>query len=265
MRETTTMTLSDTRTLILRQAAEHAAGLAPLPKIPAAARNAVLRSMLKIGLLEEVPAPEEHVQRGWRQDETGAWIALSITDVGLTAIGLEPSHTGQNAAVAAAASDLPQVGAGAPATPDSPPLSPEATSLPQDVPNGRLTLRVAAADVITAWEASQPLDAALASLRTILAGRPARASQAADTPRKPREGMKQAAVLALLRRAEGATVAQVVEATGWAPHTVRGFFAGLRTRHGIEVTVLERVRQVGPDKTGARGRYSVYGVAAVSA
>jgi hypothetical protein len=72
-------------------------------------------------------------------------------------------------------------------------------------------------------------------------------------------------VLALLRRPQGATVAQVVEATGWAPHTVRGFFAGLRTRRGIEVTVLERVRRVGPNKTGARGSYSVYQVAAVTA
>ncbi|MGK7867675.1 DUF3489 domain-containing protein [Falsiroseomonas sp. E2-1-a20] len=84
-------------------------------------------------------------------------------------------------------------------------------------------------------------------------------------PRRPREGTKQAAVLALLRRPEGATVAQVVEATGWAPHTVRGFFAGLRTRHGIEVTVLERVRQVGPNNTGAKGSYSVYQIAAVTA
>jgi hypothetical protein len=60
-------------------------------------------------------------------------------------------------------------------------------------------------------------------------------------------------------------VAQVVEATGWAPHTVRGFFASLRPRHGIEVTVLERIRQVGPNQTGARGSYSVYRVAAVTA
>ena len=61
----------------------------------------------------------------------------------------------------------------------------------------------------------------------------------------------------LLRRPEGATVAQVAEATGWAQHTVRGFFAGLKKK-GIEVTVLERVRQVRPNKEGARGSYTVY-------
>ena len=50
-------------------------------------------------------------------------------------------------------------------------------------------------------------------------------------------------MLALLRRPEGATVAQVAEATGWAVHTVRGFLAGLN-KAGTSVTVLERVRQV---------------------
>ena len=67
-------------------------------------------------------------------------------------------------------------------------------------------------------------------------------------------------VLALLRRSEGATVAQIAEVTNWANHTVRGFFAGLK-RRSIEVTVLERVRQVGPNKQGAKGSYSIYRVA----
>ncbi len=43
-------------------------------------------------------------------------------------------------------------------------------------------------------------------------------------------------------------------------HTVRGFFAGLKKR-GIEVSVLERIRQVGPNKAGAKGSYTVYRVA----
>jgi hypothetical protein len=41
---------------------------------------------------------------------------------------------------------------------------------------------------------------------------------------------------------------------------VRGFLAGLK-RKGITVEVLERVRQVGPNKEGAKGSYSVYRVA----
>lgn len=40
----------------------------------------------------------------------------------------------------------------------------------------------------------------------------------------------------MLRRPEGATVSQVMEATGWLPHTVRGTFAGaLKKRLGLNV------------------------------
>jgi hypothetical protein len=55
-------------------------------------------------------------------------------------------------------------------------------------------------------------------------------------------------------------VAQVTEATGWAQHTVRGFFAGLKKK-GHTVEGLERVRRVGPGALGARGSYTVYQIA----
>ena len=84
--------LSDTQRVILSQASQHDQRLAPLPKIPAAARNAVLRSMLKQEMLEELPAPREYIGLGWRQDEEGAWIVLRITDAGLRAIGVEPEE-----------------------------------------------------------------------------------------------------------------------------------------------------------------------------
>ena len=55
--------------------------------------------------------------------------------------------------------------------------------------------------------------------------------------RKSREGTKQAQLIAMLRRKEGATIAQIVEATGWQPHTVRGAFAGaLKKKLGLTVT-----------------------------
>lgn len=44
--------------------------------------------------------------------------------------------------------------------------------------------------------------------------------------RKTREGTKQALVIEMLRRPEGATIPEIVEVTGWASHTTRGFFAG---------------------------------------
>jgi hypothetical protein len=44
-------------------------------------------------------------------------------------------------------------------------------------------------------------------------------------------------VIAMLKRPMGATVAETVAATGWLPHTVRGFFAGaLKKRLGLAVT-----------------------------
>ena len=48
---------------------------------------------------------------------------------------------------------------------------------------------------------------------------------------------KQDVVLALLRRPEGASVPEMVAATDWQPHSVRGFMSGaLKKRLGLEVT-----------------------------
>jgi DNA-binding MarR family transcriptional regulator len=59
----------------------------------------------------------------------------------------------------------------------------------------------------------------------------------AAAPRKSRADTKQAQVIAMLRRKQGATIAQIVEASGWRPHTVRGFFAGaLKKKLGLTVT-----------------------------
>ncbi len=47
---------------------------------------------------------------------------------------------------------------------------------------------------------------------------------------------KQNIVLAMLRRANGASIAEIVEATGWQPHSVRGFMSGaLKKRLSIDV------------------------------
>jgi predicted transcriptional regulator len=45
---------------------------------------------------------------------------------------------------------------------------------------------------------------------------------------------KQDAVIAMLRRPEGATVDEVASATGWQRHTVRGVFSGtLKNKLGL--------------------------------
>ena len=56
-------------------------------------------------------------------------------------------------------------------------------------------------------------------------------------PVKTREGSKQAQVIAMLKRAKGATIAQICEATGWQAHTVRGTFAGaFKKKLGFDIT-----------------------------
>ena len=58
-----------------------------------------------------------------------------------------------------------------------------------------------------------------------LAVPPALAEPIKAAPRT-RENTKQGQIIAMLQRPEGATIGQIVEATGWQPHTVRGTFAG---------------------------------------
>ena len=79
--------------------------------------------------------------------------------------------------------------------------------------------------------------------------------QARAPARAPRQLLRQgkgAAVLALLQREEGASLAEMMEATGWQRHSVRGFLAGkVKKRLGLK---LEST----PDGAGTR-RYRITG------
>jgi hypothetical protein len=55
--------------------------------------------------------------------------------------------------------------------------------------------------------------------------------------RTPRAGTKQAQMIELLKRPEGATIEQIAEATGWQHHTIRGAISGaLKKKLGLNVT-----------------------------
>lgn len=59
----------------------------------------------------------------------------------------------------------------------------------------------------------------------------------------PKKSTKIEMVLSMLRRVEGATLAQMVEATGWLPHTARAALTGLRKNgHVITSEKLDGVR-----------------------
>jgi hypothetical protein len=52
-----------------------------------------------------------------------------------------------------------------------------------------------------------------------------------------RAGTKQAQIIAMLQRPEGATVVEMVEATGWLAHTVRGCISGaLKKKLGLPIS-----------------------------
>jgi hypothetical protein len=160
--------------------------------------------------------------------------------------------------------DDASMGETAPTTSRPAPMSQAPPTAPARA-NRQTTLRQAAQTLLEAWNDAADrgdniigaLDGHFAHLRAALA---TLAPTSVDSPRQPKN-TKQSQVLAMLRRPEGATVAQIAEAMSWAPHTVRGFFAGLKKRLGIAVTAAEHVRQVGPNKAGAKGSFTIYRIA----
>ena len=92
------------------------------------------------------------------------------------------------------------------------------------------------------------------------AAKPGKAAPAEKST--PRAGTKQALMIEMLKRPEGATVEQIAAATGWQHHTIRGAISGaLKKKLGLTVEAT-RTREVGPNKTGAKGSSTVYRIVA---
>jgi hypothetical protein len=216
--------LSDTQVVILSAASQRDDGaVLPLPetlKLKGGALEKVLGSLKSKGLIEHQGAP--------RGDNPPP---LRITRAGLEAIGVEieghasegttPADTGATSADAGARTTdaaAPTTGADTAATPAKRRAKPKAVKAKSTK---------------------------------------AEKAAAAEKP-TPRTGTKQAQMIEMLKRPEGATVEQIAAATGWQHHTIRGAISGaLKKKLGLTVEAT-RTREVSPNKTGAKGSATVY-------
>lgn len=100
---------------------------------------------------------------------------------------------------------------------------------PDDAPAGD----TAGTDETAGTEATEPAE-------------PEPVAPTAAPARKTREGSKQAQLIGMLKRPEGASIEEIVAAFGWQAHTVRGAIAGaLKKKLGLDVT---------SEKVDGRGR-----------
>jgi len=94
------------------------------------------------------------------------------------------------------------------------------------------------------WKAIQALTPTPAPEVAPVAPKKANATKGAtakDVPPTTREGSKKAIVLELIRRADGASLKEIMDATEWQAHSVRGFISGsLGKKMGLTVESFKR-------------------------
>lgn len=241
--------LSDTQLAILAHgAARDDLTVLPTPatlKARGGALQVVLTSLIDRGLIEE---RETAGESEWRRDEEGRRLTLKVASAGLTAIGLGGEEMdSEGGAAASATTGASSAGDGAAA---------DATQGAGAVEAGEGSGAAAADPDEGAQtgdrepEASADRDDAGPAVGEPAAADPDAAEPAAAGGRGLRPGTTGAGVLAMLQREGGASVPEMIEASGWQAHSVRGFLSGtVKKKLGLEVT-SER------DESGER-RYRV--------
>jgi hypothetical protein len=112
--------LSVTTRGLLTAAAARDDHLIQPPRLPAAAARQVVRSLLNAGLAEEIPAPIDDAEYGWREIDGGFGLMLRATEVGLACLRAE----GGSSLVPPTALVLVETGVGADdAMPPGPPAA----------------------------------------------------------------------------------------------------------------------------------------------
>jgi predicted ArsR family transcriptional regulator len=133
--------------------------------------------------------------------------------------------------------------------------APGAATLPHTIP----TAADSGVEAVNAPAPPTGADGAATSAKSKAKAKSAKQGKAAPAEKPtPRAGTKQAKMIELLKRPEGATVEQIAEVTGWQNHTIRGAISGaLKKKLGLIVEAT-RTREVGPNKMGAKGSSTVY-------
>ena len=250
------MTLSLAATTVLARAAERPdRRLQFHRKLPTGGRHKMIDALLRDGLIVETQG-DYRLGGGSTLIEDSATglllTTLALTDAGLRTIGQEPPAAGADVAepdcsgIEASVPDTACTGADGVDQEQEAAEDDDAPTGAQEPATTKRTadLRTAAAAVLAAWDAcpaqdatDNPITRAIETMRAALAGKPARPARDATAQRPARAGSKLETVLAMLRAEGGTTIAQIIDATEWQQHTVRGFFAGLKKKgHNVTST-----------------------------